>query len=183
MAKADGSLEALRAAEEVFTRMPRRQRDTYTYTVMMALLGRAGLPGRALEGLEDARQHGVGPNMYMYNAAIGACAAAGLADKVPPSPHPTLPLPRITSFSHPPPVASTPPPHHQRHSCRTSLRTAFTARPHARACRCDQVLELAERMERDEVPQDGVTQRYVREALLRKGRLGLRDRGAAGPVF
>jgi pentatricopeptide repeat protein len=82
VAKADGSLDALRAAEELFSRMPRRQRDSYTYTVMMGLLGRAGLPGRALEGLEDARRHGIRPNVYMYNAAMGACAAAGLTDQV-----------------------------------------------------------------------------------------------------
>ncbi len=44
-----------------------------------------------------------------------------------------------------------------------------------------QVLELAERMERDDVPHDAVTQRYVREALLRKGRPGFRDRDRTGP--
>lgn len=82
MAKADGTLEALRAAEELFSRMPRRQRDSYTYTVMIGLLGRAGLPSRALEGLEDARRHGIRPNVFMYNAAMGACAAAGLSDQV-----------------------------------------------------------------------------------------------------
>jgi hypothetical protein len=62
-AKADGSLEALLAAVELFSLMPRRQRDSYTYTVVMGLLGWAGRPGWALGGLEDAQLHGIRPNV------------------------------------------------------------------------------------------------------------------------
>ncbi len=46
--------------------------------------------------------------------------------------------------------------------------------------RDQQVLELAARMERDDVPHDGVTQRYVREALLRKARPGRGFRADTG---
>jgi len=74
-ARADGSASALELAEDMLSRMPAEDCDSYTYATMMLLYGkvlgaRGGL--RALQLLQEALQGGIGPNRYLFNAAMAA---------------------------------------------------------------------------------------------------------------
>ncbi len=74
-ARADGSESALELAEDMLSRMPAQDCDSYTYATMMLLYGKVrGARGgaRALELLEGAIQGGIGPNRFLFNAAMAA---------------------------------------------------------------------------------------------------------------
>lgn len=69
-ARLDGSHEALDSALELFHYMRRSQRDSYTYSNIISLVGKIEGPEKARELLDKARSDGVKPNTFMYNALL-----------------------------------------------------------------------------------------------------------------
>lgn len=59
------------------------QRDAYTYTRMISLLGKMRDWKGALRILAEARDHGLKPTTYMYNAAMQACALSNRSENIP----------------------------------------------------------------------------------------------------
>jgi len=81
-AKADGSAAALNAAEKILDIMPTEQRDSYTYSCIIGLLGKTGEVERARAMFEEAQAALPRLTSYVYNAAMSVELQQGCYDRV-----------------------------------------------------------------------------------------------------
>ena len=80
LARADGSKNAVAQAWELFRASPPSIRNERVFTVMTSALNRAGQKNTALTMLDIAKDQGLQPNTFMFNAAMGAARESGDID-------------------------------------------------------------------------------------------------------
>lgn len=73
LAKADGSRGAVDYARAIFDECPPECKNERAFTALIGALSRVQLHDEAVEALRVAREGGLEPNCYMFNAAMGAC--------------------------------------------------------------------------------------------------------------